>query len=205
VTLAPELEHGPKPPDCSPMREIDRGDRHTDCHVCRGPSRHRPRFDTGGDALLQRERPVHHREPGPVTRQPWSRKRSSSKVVNDGMHVQTPPLSALVLRAAGAHRIALITDAMEAARTRHDGRYPLRAAQRSSQSAGRSARGRDRDTLAGFDPHHGQRAGTTRCSASEYPIELAAVSASLTPAAPLGLDDRIGTLEPGQVSRPGLM
>lgn len=139
-------------------------------------------------------RPVHHREPGPVTAA-LENEDVFVEMVNDGLHVH-PSVVSLVFSAAGAHRVALITDAMEAAGA-PDGRYPLGPL--TVEVANGVVRVAGTDTLAGSTLTMDQAFRNTVREVG-IPIEQAAVSASLTPARALGLADRIGSLEPGKAA-----
>ena len=137
-------------------------------------------------------RPVHHREPGPVTAA-LEHEDVFVELVNDGLHVH-PSVVSLVFAAAGAHRVALITDAMEAAGA-PEGRYPLGPL--TVEVANGAVRVAGTDTLAGSTLTMDQAFRNTVREVG-VPIEQAAVSASLTPARALGLADRVGSLEPGK-------
>jgi N-acetylglucosamine-6-phosphate deacetylase len=109
------------------------------------------------------------------------------------MHVH-PSVAGLVFTAAGAHRVALITDAVEAAGAA-DGRYPLGPL--TVEVSGGAVRVAGTDTLAGSTLTMDAALRNTVLSVG-IPLVDAAVSASLTPARALGLDDRLGSLEPGK-------
>jgi N-acetylglucosamine-6-phosphate deacetylase len=66
--------------------------------------------------------PLHHREPGPVAAL-LDDERVTVELVTDGLHVH-PALWELAVRAAGAQRVAAVTDAMAAAGM-PDGAYQL--------------------------------------------------------------------------------
>ncbi|GAA1667439.1 N-acetylglucosamine-6-phosphate deacetylase [Kribbella yunnanensis] len=111
VTIAPELEHG-----LDAIRQVvDAGAvaalGHTDATY--------EQMIAGADAgatvathLFNGMRPFHHRDPGPVGAA-INDERLLLEVINDGMHLD-PQVVRVALAAAGVHRIALITDAMEA-------------------------------------------------------------------------------------------
>jgi N-acetylglucosamine-6-phosphate deacetylase len=139
-------------------------------------------------------RPVHHREPGPVTAA-LENEDVLVEMVNDGLHVH-PSVVSLVFAAAGAHRVALITDAMEAAGA-PDGRYPLGPL--TVEVANGVVRVAGTDTLAGSTLTMDQAFRNTVHEVG-IPITQAAISASLSPARALGLADRIGSLEPGKAA-----
>jgi N-acetylglucosamine-6-phosphate deacetylase len=128
-------------------------------------------------------RPVHHREPGPVTAA-LEQEEVFVEVVNDGMHVH-PSVVSLVFAAAGAHRTALITDSMQAAGLA-DGEYPLGPL--TVEVTDGAVRVAGTDTLAGSTLTMDHALRNTVLSVG-IPIEQAAISASLTPARALVLDD----------------
>ncbi|GAA1605200.1 N-acetylglucosamine-6-phosphate deacetylase [Kribbella hippodromi] len=121
VTIAPELENG-----LEAIRQVvDAGVvaalGHTDATY--------EQMVAGADAgatvathLFNGMRPFHHRDPGPVGAA-LNDERLLLEVINDGMHLD-PQVVRVALAAAGVHRIALITDAMEATGM-PDGRYKL--------------------------------------------------------------------------------
>ncbi|WP_018653265.1 N-acetylglucosamine-6-phosphate deacetylase [Actinomadura flavalba] len=164
---------------------------HTDASgaVCREA------FDAGARVathLFNAMRPLHHREGGPITAA-LTDPRVTVELINDGVHV-APDVVRLAFDAAGADRVALITDAMGAAGM-GDGRYRLGALDVEVR-AGRA-------TLAGGT----SIAGSTITMADAFrrtvldvglPPAQAARAASLTPARALGLAGRIGSLEPAK-------
>ncbi|GAA0610630.1 N-acetylglucosamine-6-phosphate deacetylase [Kribbella sandramycini] len=121
VTIAPELEHG-----LQAIRQVvDAGAvaalGHTDATY--------EQMIAGADAgatvathLFNGMRPFHHRDPGPVGAA-INDERLLLEVINDGMHLD-PQVVRVALAAAGVHRIALITDAMEATGM-GNGRYKI--------------------------------------------------------------------------------
>ncbi|NUR62837.1 MAG: N-acetylglucosamine-6-phosphate deacetylase [Catenulispora sp.] len=135
---------------------------------------------------------VHHREPGPVVAA-LEDESVVVELVNDGIHVH-PAVLGMVFTAVGPHRVALITDAMAAA-GQPDGMYRLGGLDvEVAEGVARLAGG-------------GSIAGSTltmdvalRRAVRELglPIEDAAVSAALTPARALGLDQEIGSIEAGK-------
>lgn len=191
VTLAPELEYGLEATGLLADAGVIAAIGHTDATyaeanlaIARGA-----RVATH---IFNAMRPVHHREPGPVTAA-LEQDEVFVEVVNDGMHVH-PSVVSLVFAAAGAHRTALITDAMEAAGLA-DGQYPLGPL--TVDVSDGAVRVAGTDTLAGSTLTMDNALRNTVLSVG-IPIEQAAISASLTPARALGLDDRVGTLEPGK-------
>jgi N-acetylglucosamine-6-phosphate deacetylase len=145
---------------------------------------------TVGTHLFNGMRPPHHREPGPVIALLGAR-TAVCELVADGVHLH-PGMLAFAARAAGPDRVALITDAMDAAGM-SDGRYDL-AGQEVVVSGGVARLVRD-----------GSIAGSTLTmdavlrQAVTSGIELADASAmaSTTPAHVLGLADEVGALEAG--------
>jgi N-acetylglucosamine-6-phosphate deacetylase len=191
MTLAPELEHGSEAVRLLADTGVIAAIGHTDATyaqagfaITRGAS--------VASHIFNAMRPVHHREPGPATAA-LERDEVFVEVISDGLHVH-PSVVGLVFRAAGADRTALITDATQAAGS-SDGRYPLGPL--TVDVRGGAARVSGTDTLAGSTLTMDSALRNTVLGAG-VPIEQAAVSASLTPARALGLDDRIGTLEPGK-------
>jgi N-acetylglucosamine-6-phosphate deacetylase len=191
VTLAPELDHGFEATSLLADAGVIAAIGHTDATYAEA-NQAISRGARVATHVFNAMRPVHHREPGPVTAA-LEQDEVFVEVVNDGMHVH-PSVVSLVFAAAGAHRIALITDAMEAAGSA-DGVYPLGPL--TVEVSGGAVRVAGTDTLAGSTLTMDNALRNTVLSVG-VPIEQAAVSASLTPARALGLDDRIGTLEPGK-------
>jgi N-acetylglucosamine-6-phosphate deacetylase len=113
------------------------------------------------------------------------------ELINDGVHVD-PAVARLVF--AATPRVALITDAMAAAGM-GDGDYRLGVMDVEVRDG--------RAVLAGGT----SIAGSTITMADAFrravadlglPVERAAEAASLTPARALGIDARVGSLEPGK-------
>ncbi|KAB2369650.1 N-acetylglucosamine-6-phosphate deacetylase [Actinomadura montaniterrae] len=154
----------------------------------------RTAFDAGATVathLFNAMRPLHHREGGPVAAA-LNDPRVTAELINDGVHVEAA-VARLALAAAPG-RVALITDAMAAAGM-GDGDYRLGVMDVQVRDG--------RATLAGGT----SIAGSTITMADAFrravavlglPIEAAAVAASLVPARALGLDSRVGSLEPGK-------
>lgn len=191
VTLAPELEHGIEATHLLANSGVIAAVGHTD-----------GQYETAAEAFaagakvathLYNAMPgVHHRYPGPVTAA-IEDENVIIEMVNDGVHVH-PAVVGMTFNAVGAHRLALITDAMAAAGG-PDGAYRLGSL--DVEVSGGVAR------LAGG----GSIAGSTltmdvalRRTVRELgiPLDEAAVSASLTPARALGLDSEIGSIETGK-------
>jgi N-acetylglucosamine-6-phosphate deacetylase len=191
VTLAPELEHGldavEQLVDAGVIAAIGHTDAtyaQADAAIARGA-----RVATH---LFNGMRGLHHREPGPVT----ASLRDDDvvvEIVNDGIHVH-PAVIDVVFKAVGAHRVALITDAMSAAGAA-DGLYPLGTLTvRVSDGVAKLV---DQDTLAGSTL---TMDAAFRRAVHEVglPIEVASIAASLTPARALGIDDQVGSIELGK-------
>lgn len=131
----------------------------------------------------------HHREPGPIPAL-LADPRVIVELIADGVHV-APSILALVGRAAGPSRTALVSDAMAAA-CMGDGRYALGSLDVAVVDA--IARLAGTSTLAGSTL---TMAGAVRTMAKAVgDLGTAVDMATATPARCLGLDDR-GALEPG--------
>jgi N-acetylglucosamine-6-phosphate deacetylase len=191
VTLAPELEHGLEATGLLADLGVIAALGHTDATYAEA-NRAIARGARVATHIFNAMRPVHHREPGPVTAA-LEQEEVFVEIVNDGMHVH-PSVVSLVFAAAGARRVALITDAMEAAGSA-DGKYPLGPL--TVEVSDGAVRVAGTDTLAGSTLTMDNALRNTVLSVG-IPIEQAAISAALTPARALGLDDRVGTLEAGK-------
>lgn len=191
VTLAPELDHGMDAVRLLTDAGVIAAIGHTDATY----DQTRQAIDLGapvGTHVFNAMRPVHHREPGPVTAL-LEQEQVIGEVVNDGIHVH-PSVVSLMFSAAGAHRVALITDAIVAAGMA-DGEYPLGPLTvRVRDGEARLAEG---DSLAGSTLTMDAALRNTVHLAG-VPLVDAVVSASLTPARALGLADRIGSIEVGK-------
>lgn len=191
VTLAPELEHGMDAVRLLTEAGVIAAVGHTDATY----DQTRQAIELGapvGTHVFNAMRPVHHREPGPVTAL-LEQEQVIGEVVNDGIHVH-PSVVSLMFSAAGAHRVALITDAIVAAGMA-DGEYPLGPLTvRVRDGEARLAEG---ESLAGSTlTMDAALRNTVRLAG--VPLVDAVVSASLTPARALGLADRIGSIEVGK-------
>ena len=191
VTLAPELEHGIEATGLLADNGVIAAIGHTDATYAQA-NLAIARGARVATHIFNAMRPVHHREPGPVTAA-LEQDDVIVELVNDGMHVH-PAVAGLIFAAAGAHRTALITDAMSAAGSM-DGLYPLGPL--SVEVTGGVARVAGTDIIAGSTLTMDDALRNAVHSVG-VPIEEAVVSASLTPARALGLADRIGTLETGK-------
>ena len=191
ITVAPELEHGMDAVRLLTEEGVIAAVGHTDATYAQT----RAAIELGapvGTHVFNAMRPVHHREPGPVTAL-LEQDQVIGEVVNDGLHVH-PSVVSLMFAAAGAHRIALITDAMVAAGV-GDGEYTLGSL--TVQVRDGEARLADGDSLAGSTLTM-DNALRNAVKLAGVPLTDAAVSASLTPARALGLAGQIGSLEAGK-------
>ncbi len=191
VTLAPELDHGLNAVRLLTDEGVIAAVGHTDATYAQT----RKAIDLGapvGTHVFNAMRPVHHREPGPVTAL-LEQEQVIGEVVNDGLHVH-PSVVSLMFEAAGAHRIALITDAMVAAGM-GDGEYNLGTL--SVHVRDGEARLAEGDSLAGSTLTMDVALRNAVKSAG-VSLTDAAVSAALTPARALGLAGEIGSLETGK-------
>ena len=150
-----------------------------------------------GTHLFNAMAPVHHREPGPAIAL-MEDPRVVVELVTDGLHVH-PALWTHVLAAAGAERVAAVTDAMAAAGM-PDGDYHLGALQVTVT---------DRVARVAGEPT-GPIAGSTATTADLFALIVAhaeapraeallraAAMTATTPARVLGLDGAVGALAPG--------
>ncbi|RPK61308.1 N-acetylglucosamine-6-phosphate deacetylase [Streptomyces sp. ADI96-02] len=136
--------------------------------------------------------PLAHRDPGPIAAL-LEDERITVELINDGTHLH-PATLGLAYHHKGADRVALITDAMDAAGF-GDGRYQLGPlAVEVTDGVARLVEG-------------GSIAGSTltldtafrrAVTVDRLPVEDVVRSISATPARLLGVDDRVGSLEPGK-------
>ncbi|MFE4691460.1 N-acetylglucosamine-6-phosphate deacetylase [Streptomyces sp. NPDC056749] len=135
---------------------------------------------------------IGHRAPGPVAAL-LEDERVTVELINDGTHLHPAALE-LAYHHAGAGRVALITDAMDAAGA-GDGFYelgPLAVEVRDGVARlveGGSIAGSTLTLDTAF-----RRAVTI----DRIPVEDVVRSISANPARLLGLDDRVGSLDPGK-------
>ncbi|MFJ7159242.1 N-acetylglucosamine-6-phosphate deacetylase [Streptomyces sp. NPDC101118] len=133
-----------------------------------------------------------HRAPGPIAAL-LEDERVTVELINDGTHLH-PATVELAFHHAGAHRVALITDAMDAAGF-GDGTYKLGPlAVEVKDGVARLAEG-------------GSIAGSTLTLDTAFkrsvtidglPVESVVQAISANPAKLLGLYDQVGSLEPGK-------
>jgi N-acetylglucosamine-6-phosphate deacetylase len=150
-------------------------------------------FDRGARAathLFNGMRPFHHRDPGPAGAA-LATPRVTVEIIADGIHVH-PVALRLAHAAKGPGRLALITDAMQAAGL-GDGEYRL-GDQTVTVAAGeaRTASGSLAGSTLTMD-----RAVRVCVEEAGIPLIDALQMASSTPAALLGLGDVTGRLAPG--------
>jgi N-acetylglucosamine-6-phosphate deacetylase len=148
---------------------------------------------TVGTHVFNAMRPVHHREPGPVIAL-LEDARVTVELIADGVHVH-PAVQRTVIDAAGADRVALVTDATPAAGL-GDGEFRLGAIQ--IDVVEQVARVRGTSTIAGSTATMDQlfRAAATLGSDRDAALAAAVRMTSTTPARALGLD-RVGILRAG--------
>ncbi|HEY6737433.1 MAG TPA: N-acetylglucosamine-6-phosphate deacetylase [Actinopolymorphaceae bacterium] len=124
VTIAPELEGG----EDAVRQIVDGGAVAAIGHTDATYEQARRAIDLAGPAgavathLYNAMPSLHHREPGPVAAL-LEDPRVTVELVADGFHVH-PSMLGLAIRAAGVDRVALVTDAMDAAGM-PDGEYEL--------------------------------------------------------------------------------
>ncbi|WAX79375.1 N-acetylglucosamine-6-phosphate deacetylase [Streptomyces sp. KMM 9044] len=133
-----------------------------------------------------------HRAPGPVTAL-LEDERVTVELINDGTHLH-PAALRLAFHHAGPARVAFVTDAMDAAGF-GDGRYMLGPLE--VEVAHGVARLVEGGSIAGSTLTL-DRALKRAVTVDGLPVEHAVAALSATPARLLGMDDRIGSLEPGK-------
>ncbi|CAM5597890.1 N-acetylglucosamine-6-phosphate deacetylase [Streptomyces violaceorubidus] len=136
--------------------------------------------------------PVGHRAPGPITAL-LEDERITVELINDGTHLHPAALQ-LAFHHAGAARVAFITDAMDAAGF-GDGRYLLGPME--VEVADGVARLVEGGSIAGSTLTL-DRAFKRAVTVDRLPVGDVVAAISANPARLLGLDDRIGSLEPGK-------
>ncbi|HET8598708.1 MAG TPA: N-acetylglucosamine-6-phosphate deacetylase [Segeticoccus sp.] len=190
VTLAPELPGGIPAVERLARAGILAAVGHTDASY----DVTRAAVDAGARVathLFNAMRPVHHREPGPVTAL-LEDERVLVELINDGVHLH-PAIARDVVRLAGTGRVTLVTDAMAATGV-GDGDYVLGGLPVRVESG--VARLVDGGSIAGST--------LTMDVAFRRAVQLLGLSleeavaiTSATPAAALGRDD-LGDLAPGR-------
>ncbi|MGC3003854.1 N-acetylglucosamine-6-phosphate deacetylase [Streptomyces sp. G35A] len=133
-----------------------------------------------------------HRAPGPIAAL-LEDERVTVELINDGTHLH-PAALRLAFHHAGADRVAFITDAMDAAGF-GDGRYMLGPLEvEVAEGVARLVEG---GSIAGSTLTL-DRAFQRAVTVDGLPVGDAVAALSANPARLLGLDDRIGSLEPGK-------
>ncbi|MEV8551501.1 N-acetylglucosamine-6-phosphate deacetylase [Streptomyces glaucescens] len=133
-----------------------------------------------------------HRAPGPIAAL-LEDERVTVELINDGTHLHPAALE-LAFHHAGAGRVAFITDAMDAAGF-GDGRYMLGPLE--VEVADGVARLVEGGSIAGSTLTL-DRAFKRAVTVDRLPVEDVVAAISANPARLLGMDDRIGSLEPGK-------
>ncbi|CAL9459990.1 N-acetylgalactosamine-6-phosphate deacetylase [Streptomyces sp. enrichment culture] len=136
--------------------------------------------------------PLGHRAPGPIAAL-LEDERVTVELINDGTHLH-PAALRLAFHHAGAARVAFVTDAMDAAGF-GDGRYMLGPME--VEVADGVARLVEGGSIAGSTLTL-DRAFQRAVTVDGLPVEDVVAAISANPARLLGLDDRIGSLEPGK-------
>ncbi|MFF4363829.1 N-acetylglucosamine-6-phosphate deacetylase [Streptomyces sp. NPDC001604] len=135
---------------------------------------------------------IGHRAPGPITAL-LEDERVTVELIDDGTHLHPAALQ-LAFHHAGADRVALITDAMDAAGF-GDGRYLLGPLEvEVTDGVARLVEG---GSIAGSTLTL-DRAFQRAVTVDGLPVEDVVTAISANPAKLLGLYDRIGSLEPGK-------
>ncbi|MFI5686726.1 N-acetylglucosamine-6-phosphate deacetylase [Streptomyces sp. NPDC051636] len=133
-----------------------------------------------------------HRSPGPIAAL-LQDERVTVELINDGTHLHPAALE-LAFHHAGAERVAFITDAMDAAGI-GDGRYMLGPLEvEVSEGVARLVEG---GSIAGSTLTL-DRAFKRAVTIDRLPVEDVVAALSANPARLLGMDDRVGSLEPGK-------
>ncbi|MGW4106767.1 N-acetylglucosamine-6-phosphate deacetylase [Streptomyces sp. NPDC004976] len=136
--------------------------------------------------------PLGHRAPGPIAAL-LEDERVTVELINDGTHLHPAALQ-LAFHHAGPDRVAFITDAMDAAGF-GDGHYMLGTLE--VEVADGVARLVEGGSIAGSTLTL-DRAFKRAVTVDGLPVEDVVAAISANPARLLGLDDRIGSLEPGK-------
>ncbi|MFB7593616.1 N-acetylglucosamine-6-phosphate deacetylase [Streptomyces sp. NPDC056160] len=133
-----------------------------------------------------------HRAPGPIAAL-LEDERVTVELINDGVHLHPAALE-LAFHRAGAARVAFITDAMDAAGS-GDGRYLLGPLEvEVTDGVARLVEG---GSIAGSTLTL-DRAFRRAVTVDRLPVEDVVRALSANPARLLGMDDRVGSLEPGK-------
>ncbi|MEU9703523.1 N-acetylglucosamine-6-phosphate deacetylase [Streptomyces sp. NPDC047981] len=133
-----------------------------------------------------------HRTPGPIAAL-LEDERITVELINDGTHLHPAALE-LAFHHAGPRRVAFITDAMDAAGF-GDGLYSLGPlAVEVKDGVARLVEG---GSIAGSTLTL-DRAFKRAATIDKLPVESVVQAISANPARVLGIDDRVGSLEPGK-------
>ncbi|MFH0176347.1 N-acetylglucosamine-6-phosphate deacetylase [Streptomyces cacaoi] len=136
--------------------------------------------------------PLGHRAPGPIAAL-LEDERVTVELINDGTHLHPAALE-LAFRHAGPGRVAFITDAMDAAGI-GDGRYLLGPLEvEVSEGVARLVEG---GSIAGSTLTQ-DRAFQRAVTIDRLRVEDVVAALSANPARLLGIDDTVGSLEPGK-------
>jgi N-acetylglucosamine-6-phosphate deacetylase len=141
--------------------------------------------------LFNGMRPIHHRDPGPVVAA-LGDERVVCELIADGFHLHDAMLK-LVFDTVGPARVALMTDAIEAAGV-GDGHYQL--GDMSIEVVEGMAMLTDGSSLAGSTLTMDKALRRAVLSAG-VPLHDAVTAATATPARVLGLEGHIGVIAPG--------
>lgn len=151
-------------------------------------------FDAGARVathLFNGMRPIHHRDPGPVIAALHD-ERVVCELVADGFHLHDATLR-FVFEAAGSSRVALVTDAIEAAGV-GDGHY--RHGDMVIDVVDGMAVLEDRSSIAGSTLTT-DKALRRAVLHAEVPLHQAVTALTATPARVLGLEGQIGVIAAG--------
>ncbi|MEF2528357.1 MULTISPECIES: N-acetylglucosamine-6-phosphate deacetylase [Streptomyces] len=135
---------------------------------------------------------MEHRAPGPIAAL-LEDERVTVELINDGTHLH-PAMLELAFHHAGAHRVALITDAMDAAGF-GDGTYHLGPLEVEVKDG--VARLVEGGSIAGSTLTL-DTAFKRSVTLDRLPVESVVQAISANPAKLLGLYDEVGSLEPGK-------
>ncbi|MFY1677576.1 N-acetylglucosamine-6-phosphate deacetylase [Streptomyces sp. WMMC905] len=191
VTLAPELPGGIESVRLLVERGVIAAAGHTDADYERTVRA----VDAGvtvATHLFNAMPPLGHRAPGPIAAL-LEDDRVTVELIDDGVHLH-PATLRLAFRAVGAHRVALVTDAMAAAGD-GDGRYPLGPLE--VEVVDGVARLVTDGSIAGSTLTQ-DRVFRRAVTVDGLPVEDVVTALSTTPARLLGMGERIGSLTPGK-------
>lgn len=139
--------------------------------------------------------PLAHRAPGPIAAL-LEDERITIELINDGTHLH-PAILEMAFRDAGAERVAFITDAMGATGM-SDGMYPLGPMTvEVKEGVARISEGPTAGSIAGSTLTL-DRAFKRAVTIDDLAVEQAVQALSVNPARLLGVDDHVGSIEPGK-------